>query len=319
MKKCVILDDYQNAALRFAEWGRIDDRVFVASVREHLNSDDKVVECVGDADIVVIMRERTPFPAAVLNRLPNLKLLVTSGPRNVSIDLAAAAKNGVVVSGTTSSGSPPMELTWGLILALARQIIPENHHLRTGGPWQSSVGMDLRGRQLGIIGLGKIGSQIAQVGRAFGMSVAAWSPNLTEERAAAGGVTRAKSKEALLEISDFMTIHLVLSLSTRGLIGAPELRRMKSTAYLINTSRAPIVDQDALVRALEERWIAGAGLDVFETEPLPPDHAFRRLENVLATPHIGYVSQANYKTFFTESLEDIEAWLAGAPLRRITK
>ncbi|QUT05728.1 D-2-hydroxyacid dehydrogenase family protein [Sphingobium phenoxybenzoativorans] len=317
MKTCVVLDDYQDAALQSADWSRIADRVSVSTVREFLANEDAVVERIGDAEIVCIMRERTPFPASLLDRLPKLKLIVTSGMRNAAIDLAAAQKNGVTVSGTATSGSPPLELTWGLILGLARQIAVENAGFRANGPWQSSVGVDLNGRQLGIIGLGKIGTQMAKVAGAFGMKVVAWSPNLTDERAAAAGVERAASKEALLETSDFVSLHLVLAPSTRGLIGEQELRRMKPEAFLINTARAPIVDQAALIRALEEKWIAGAGLDVFETEPLPAGHPFRTLGNVLATPHLGYVSQNNYRTFFGEGIEDIEAWLDGAPIRTL--
>jgi phosphoglycerate dehydrogenase-like enzyme len=317
MKKCVILDDYQGVAAKYADWNAIADRVIVTSLREHIADEDALVNRLADADIVVVMRERTPFPASLFKRLPNLGLLVTSGMRNAAIDLAAAGD--VVVCGTGSSSAPPAELTWCLILGLARQIPFESTQLRRNGPWQSTVGVDLHGRRLGIIGLGKIGTRVAQVGQAFGMQVMAWSPNLTDERAAAAGVERMASREELLESSDFVTIHLVLAPTTRGIIGSGELRRMQPSAFLINTSRAALVDQAALIQALEGNWIAGAGLDVFDTEPLPSDHPFRRLPNVLATPHLGYVSEENYRTYFTEAVEDIEAWLAGSPIRRLNQ
>ena len=317
MKTCVILDDYQDVALTFADWKILADRVTVTRLTEHLADQDELVARIGDADIIVMMRERTRFPAQLFRRLPRLRLLVTSGMRNAAIDLAAAAAAGVVVCGTASDSTPPMELTWGLILGLARQIQAENTQLRQNGPWQSTIGVDLKGSRLGIVGLGKIGTQIARIGQAFGMHVAAWSANLTQERATAAGVEMAASKEALLENSDFVTIHLVLAPATRGTIGTAELRRMKRSAFLINTSRAEIVDQPALIQALEDKRIAGAGLDVFDTEPLPPDHPFRRLPNVLATPHLGYVARNNYRAYFTEAVQDIEAWLAGSPIRTL--
>ena len=316
MQTCIILDDYQDAALGLADWDRLSGRVAVSSLTEHVAESDDLVARIGQAGILVIMRERTPFPAALLERLPRLKLIVTSGMRNASIDVAAARARGVEVCGTDSSPTPPTEIAWALILGLARHLPVETRNIRTGA-WQTTIGSDLAGAQLGILGLGKIGARIAKVGQAFGMRVSAWSPNLTDARAAEVGVARAPSKEALLAGGDFVTIHLVLGAGTRGLIGAADLRRMKPGAYLINTSRAPIVDQAALVRALEEDWIAGAGLDVFETEPLPADSPFRRLPNVLALPHLGYVSRDNYRTFFRQGLEDIEAWLAGAPIRRL--
>ena len=313
MRKCVILDDHQGVALKYAEWSVLADRVAVTSLREHVADEDALVDHLADADIVVVMRERTPFPERLFKRLPKLSLLITSGMRNAAIDLSAAGD--VVVCGTGSSSTPPAELTWGLILGLARQIPFENAHLRRNGPWQSTVGVDLNGRRLGIVGLGKIGTRVARIGQAFGMTVAAWSPNLTDERAAAVDVERIASKEELLASSDFVTIHLVLGPTTRGIIGADDLRRMRPDAFLINTSRAALVDQAALIQALEENRIAGAGLDVFDEEPLPADHPFRRLPNVLATPHLGYVSDDNYRTYFTEAVEDIEAWLAGSPIR----
>ena len=314
MLSCAILDDYQDAALGMADWSTLASAVSVTPLREHLEG-DALVDAIASSEIVVIMRERTPFDAALFARLPRLQLLITTGMRNASIDLAAAAAHDVVVCGTGSQPHPPTELTWALILGLARQIVPENAALRAAGPWQSSVGADLAGRQLGLLGLGKIGAKVARVGLAFGMTVAAWSPNLTRERAEAEGVMISASKEDLLRSSDVVSIHVVLSERSRGLVGAADLGLMKRSAYLINTSRAAIVDQAALADALRRRAIAGAGLDVFDTEPLPADSIWRRLDNVLATPHLGYVSQANYSTYFREAVEDIQGFLAGAPVR----
>ncbi|MFD9210992.1 D-2-hydroxyacid dehydrogenase family protein [Streptomyces sioyaensis] len=263
------------------------------------------------------MRERTPFPASLLARLPRLRLLITSGMRNAAIDLEAAARNGVTVCGTASNTEPPVELTWALILGLARNLVTENAAIRADGPWQSTLGADLHGRTLGLLGLGKIGTRVARIGQAFGMNVTAWSRHLTAERAAEAGVRLAAGKEELLETSDFVSVHLVLGDRTRGLLGADELRRMRPTAYLVNTSRAAIVDQPALLRALRENWIAGAGLDVFDQEPLPAGHPLRTLPNVLALPHLGYVTRRNYEGYFQQAVEDITAFLAGSPIREL--
>jgi phosphoglycerate dehydrogenase-like enzyme len=314
--RCVILDDYQGVATSYADWSSLPG-VETTAVREHLADEDAVVAVVGDAEIVVVMRERTPFPASLLGRLPGLRLLVTSGLRNASIDVAAAAGLGIVVCGTASSSTPPVELTWALILGLVRHLVPEAVALRGGGPWQSTVGSDLAGATLGVVGLGKIGSRVAQVGRAFGMDVVAWSQHLTDERAAEAGVRRAPSLVDLLTASDVATLHLVLSDRTRGLLGSEELAALRPSSYLVNTSRAGLVDAAALVAALRERRLAGAGLDVFDEEPLPADDPLRTLPNVLATPHLGYVSERNYRGYFTEAVEDIAAWLAGAPIRRL--
>lgn len=314
MLRCAILDDYQHAALAMADWSVLAGQVEVAALHDHLTGDD-LVAAIGDCAIVVIMRERTPFDAALFARLPQLQLLVTTGLRNAAIDLEAAAAHGVTVCGTASEPHPPTELTWALILGLARRIVPEANALRAGGPWQNSVGADLAGRQLGLVGLGKIGTRVAKVGLAFGMAVQAWSPNLTRARAEAEGVGFAATKEVLLATSDIVSLHLVLSERSRGLIGAPELAQMRRSALLINTSRAAIVDGPALADALQRGAIAGAGLDVFEKEPLPLDSLWRRLDNVLATPHLGYVSQANYRTYFAQAVDDIAAFLAGAPVR----
>jgi len=263
------------------------------------------------------MRERTPFRDSLLECLPKLRLLITTGMRNAAIDVPAAAKRGVLVCGTGHFGSGTSELTWGLILALARHIPAEYSSFRGGGPWQGSVGMDLYQRRLGVIGLGRLGSNVARVGLAFGMRVQAWSKNLTAEKCAAAGVDFAPSLDALLESSDVVTVHLILSDRSRGLIGDRELRRMKPSALLINTSRGPIIDEAALVAALREKRIGGAGLDVYDREPLPRDHALRGLYNVVCTPHIGYVTDETYKRYFTDAIGNIEAWLAGAPERVI--
>jgi phosphoglycerate dehydrogenase-like enzyme len=312
-----ILDDYQHAAMAMTDWSPILDRIDVRQIHDHIDDENELARAIGDCEIVVIMRERTPFTASLFGRLPRLRLLITSGMRNASKDLAAAAAHGVTVCGTSSRSEPPVELTWALILGLARNLVRENMAMRANGPWQTTVGVDLNGSRLGLVGLGKIGSKVARVGLAFGMEVVAWSPHLTEERAKAVGVTLAASKEELFERSDFVSIHLVLGESTRGVIGAEEIGKMRPSAYLINTSRAQIVDQGALLDALRNNRIAGAGIDVFETEPLPPGDDYRTLPNVLATPHLGYVSQANYRAYFREAIEDIEGFLAGVPVRVI--
>ncbi|MFF0475080.1 D-2-hydroxyacid dehydrogenase family protein [Streptomyces sp. NPDC004284] len=315
--RCAVLDDHQGVALASADWGPLADRVDVRVLREHLTDRDALVAAVEDCEILVVMRERTPVDAELLARLPRLRLLITSGMRNASIDLAACKERGVTVCGTASSSAPPTELTWALLLGLARHVPAEARALREGGPWQSTVGADLAGRTLGLVGLGKIGAKMARIGLAFGMEVTAWSPNLTEERAAEHGARLAKDKRDLFATSDFVSLHLVLSERTRGLVGEPELRAMRPSAYLVNTSRAGLVDGGALLRALREGWIAGAGLDVYETEPLPADDPLRTLPNVLALPHLGYVTEGNYGRYFGEAVEDIEAFLAGAPVREL--
>ncbi|MBP1155806.1 MULTISPECIES: D-2-hydroxyacid dehydrogenase family protein [unclassified Paenibacillus] len=316
--RCAILDDYQQAALTMADWSPISELVEVQSFDQHVDQEDELVKILRDYEIIVIMRERTPFPASLFARLPKLKMLITSGMRNASIDLAAAASHGVVVCGTGSKSDPPTELTWALILGLARHIVQENNAIRANGRWQSTIGTDLYGKQLGVLGLGKIGSKVARIGMAFGMNVTAWSQNLSQEQADAVGVRLAASKEELLESSDFVSIHLVLSDRTRGLLGREELQRMRPTAYLINTSRAAIVDQPALIEALQNRWIAGAGIDVFDMEPLSKEDPFRKLSNALTTPHLGYVSQGNYHTYYREAVENIQAFLSGAPIRKLS-
>ncbi|MEV6499396.1 D-2-hydroxyacid dehydrogenase family protein [Streptomyces prunicolor] len=315
--RCVVLDDYQNVATELADWSPIEDTVEVVSLREHLDDETELAAALATADIVVTLRERVPFPASLLARLPRLKLLVASGMRNTVIDYAAAKAHGVTVCGTASSSTPPVELTWALLLGLARGIVAESNSLRGGGPWQQTVGTDLHGRTLGLLGLGKIGSRVAQVGLAFGMRVTGWSQHLTKERADEVGVQLAASKEELLADSDFVSVHLALGDRTRGLLGPAELALLKPTAYLINTSRAAIVDQDALLTALHEGRIAGAGIDVFDTEPLPADHPLRTAPRLLATPHLGYVSHANYTTYYGQTVENIQAYLAGSPVRQL--
>jgi len=315
--KCAILDDYQQVALSMADWSTIADRVEVLAISQHFIDEAELAVLLQDCDILVIMRERTPMTATLLARLPKLKLLITSGMRNASIDLAAATQRGIVVCGSDSGSAAPMELSWALLLGLAKHLVPENYGLQHNGPWQQSLGVTLQGKTLGLLGLGKIGRQMAVVAQAFGMKVQAWSQNLTAERAAEVGVALAESKQALFAQSDFISIHLVLSDRSRGLVGQQELKAMKKTAYLINTSRAAIVDRTALIDALQHGQIAGAGLDVFEVEPLPADDIFRRLPNVLATPHLGYVADSNYQIYFREALENIEAFIAGVPLRRL--
>jgi phosphoglycerate dehydrogenase-like enzyme len=314
--RCVVLDDYQGVAKSYADWSVLDG-VETTTIREHLRDEHAVVAAVADAEIVVVMRERTRFPARLLARLPRLRLLVTSGMRNAAVDVAAANGRGVVVCGTPSSPTPPVELTWALVLGLARQLVPESLALRAGGPWQSSVGRDLAGATLGVVGLGKIGGRVAAVAQAFGMDVVAWSQHLTDERAAEAGVRRAERLPDLLAQSDVVTLHLVLSDRTRGLVGADELAVMRRSAYLVNTARAGLVDTSALVAALVAGGIAGAGLDVYDEEPLPAAHLLRTLPNVLGTPHLGYVTEANYRAYFTGAVEDIAAWQAGHPIRRL--
>ena len=313
---CAVLDDYQQVALASADWRALSDALDVRVLHRHAG-EDELVSLISDCEIVVLMRERTPFTRSLIARLPALKLIVTSGMRNAAIDLEAARERGVTVCGTASRAEPPAELTWALILALARHVTQEAAAFRANGPWQSTIGADLHGRTLGVLGLGNIGSRVARVGAAFGMRVLAWSENLTPDRARAAGAELVPSKRDLLQQSDVVSIHLVLSARTRGLLAADDLRRMKPTAYLVNTSRASIVDGDALVRALREGWIAGAGLDVFEEEPPAADDPLRSLPNVLATPHLGYVSRDNYRTYYGEAVEDIAAFLKGTPIRML--
>jgi phosphoglycerate dehydrogenase-like enzyme len=311
--RIAILDDYQNVALELADWDSLNAEVRVFT--EHIADPDELVRRLAGFNVVVAMRERTPFPESVLSRLPDLRLLVTTGQRNASIDVEAARRHGILVCGTGYLPHPTVELTWALILAACRNLPTEFQAMRDGG-WQTTIGTGLRGKTLGVLGLGRLGSQVARVGQAFGMRTIAWSQNLTAERAAEHDVT-AVSKDELLAASDVLTVHLVLSARTRGLIGAAELAAMKPTALLVNTSRGPIVDEDALIRALREGSIGGAALDVYDEEPLPADHPLRTLPNVVLTPHIGFVTRDVYEVFYRDAVADIAAYQAGAPVRVI--
>ncbi|WP_097885867.1 D-2-hydroxyacid dehydrogenase family protein [Streptomyces sp. st140] len=315
--RCAVIEDFQSVATTVVDWSPVTDDVEIVTFTAHLATVDEAATALDGFDIVVTLRERVPFPAELFDRLPRLRLLVASGMRNSVIDFDAARRHGVEICGTASSSTPPVELTWALLLGLARGIVPEAGALRTGGPWQSTLGADLHGRRLGLLGLGKIGARVAQVGLAFGMDVVAWSRNLTKERTDEVGVGLAASKEDLLDSSDFVSVHLALGERTRGLIGAAELARMRPTAYLINTSRAAIVDTDALLAALKAGTIAGAATDVFDVEPLPADDPVRTAPRLLATPHLGYVSRANYETYYGQAVENIRAFLDGQPLRRL--
>lgn len=305
-----VLDDYQRVALELADWSRVAERARVDVFEDHLADPDAVMERLLPYDVVCVMRERTPLPRDLIERLPRLKLICSTGGRNASIDAQAAAERGITVMHTGYTSAPTIEHTWALILASARHITEESASLRRGG-WQTRVGEDMAQKTLGIIGLGSVGSQVAKVGGAFGMNVLAWSQNLTAPAAAAAGA-RLVSKEELLRESDVVSIHLVLSRRTTGLIGAAELALMKPSARLINTSRGPIVVQSALIDALGCRRIAAAAVDVFDTEPLPPEHPYRTLDNLLATPHIGYVSRNLYRRFYGDTVANILRWLGPA-------
>jgi phosphoglycerate dehydrogenase-like enzyme len=316
MVRIAILDDYQGIARSMANWDSLPAASEVEFLHEFLPDEDARAARLQPFDIIVAMRERTPFPRSLLQRLPNLRLLITTGMRNASFDMAAAAELGITVAGTRGQRTSTAELTWGLILALVRHIPAEDARVRGGG-WQQTIGPSLEGKVLGLVGLGNLGSQVATVGRAFGMEVIAWSQNLTAERAAAAGA-RLVTKEELFAQADVVSVHLVLSDRTRGLIGARELELMKPEAYIVNTSRGPIIDEAALIEALRSKRIAGAGLDVFDTEPLPSDHPLRSLPNTVLTPHLGYVTTDTYRIFYGDALEDVATFLKGAPVRVIS-
>jgi D-3-phosphoglycerate dehydrogenase len=309
--RVAILDDYQNTALASADWSLISGRTVIEVFTDHLFDEDEIVRRLQDFEVICAMRERTPFTRSLIERLPNLKLIISSGMRNRGIDVEAAKRNNIVVCGTKSMGKPTAELAWGLILALARKIPAEDTNIRAGG-WQQSIGECLIGKTLGIAGLGNLGSRMAKIAKAFEMKVIAWSENLTKERCDEFGVELV-DKEGLLLNSDFLTIHLILSDRTRGMFKAEDLSRMKSTSYIINTARGPIIDEDDLINALKNKTIAGAGIDVFSVEPLPVDHPFRRLENTVVTPHLGYVEAENYGAYFNGYVEAIDAFLLGKP------
>ncbi len=315
--RCAILDDYQNVALSSADWSPIKGDIDITVFDAHLGGPDKVIAELQDFDIIVAMRERTGFPEAVIDALPKLKLLITTGLRNASIDTEAAKARGVVVSGTGAFGSPTSGIAIGLMLELTRHIGYENARLHAGATWQTTIGPELEGLTLGVLGLGKLGQRTANIAKAFGMKVIAWSQNLTPEKCAEAGVGYV-SKEDLFRQADFISIHVVLSQRSRGLVGAKEIGLMKASAYLINTSRGPIIDEAAMLAALRDKKIAGAGLDVFDVEPLPLDHPLRKMDNVVITPHLGYVSTQNYRHYFSGVVEDIRGFLDGKPVRVMT-
>lgn len=312
MIQIAILDDYQGVALNMADWSVLPENVELKVFRKHLGNSDKVAAALAAYSIICIMRERTPFPRALFEQLPNLKLLITTGAQNAAIDLDAARDHGVTVCGTHSPGHAAAELAWGLILALTRQIVEEDRAMRTG-LWQTTIGTDLRGQTLGIIGLGRHGANVASFAKAFGMNVIAWSQNLTEERCAELGVTHV-TKEMLLAQADIITIHLKMGKRYRNLIGAQELELMKPSAYLVNTSRGPIIQEHELIKALQAGRIAGAGLDVYENEPLPSDHPLRSLANTVLTSHVGFVTEQTYRIFYADTVAAIQAWLDGSPI-----
>ena len=311
--RVALIDDYQRVALDYADWSTLEPECAVEVFHDHLTDEDAIVARLREFDVVMALRERTPFPRSLLARLPNLKLIASAGMRNAAIDLEAATELGIVVCGTEGSSRATMELTWGLILGLLRHIPLEHQATRTGS-WQRTLGTGLDGKTIGILGLGNIGSQMAEVARAFHMNVLAWSQNLTQEHAEANGASLV-SKDELLRQSDIVTIHLRLSERTVGLLGARELGLMKPTAYVVNTSRGPIIEENALISAVESGTIAGAGLDVFDIEPLPAHHPFLAIENVLLTPHLGYVTQDTYRTFYGQTLENIRSFIQGKPQR----
>ena len=316
MLKAAILDDYQNVALKLADWSAVAKDVEVKVFNAPLGDDNAVIKALQGFAIVNMMRERTPFNRKVIEGLPDLKLLITTGARNNSIDLKACTERGVTVCGTGGFGNPTAAIAVGLMLELTRRIGFENARMKAGEPWQVTVGHDLEGQTLGVLGLGKLGQRVAGIAKALGMKAIAWSQNLTPEKAKEAGAEYV-SKEDLFRNADVISIHVVLSDRTRGIIGGKELGLMKKTAYLVNTSRGPIVDEKTLIAALNSKSIAGAGLDVFDVEPLPLNHPFRKMDNVVLTPHLGYVSEKNYRTFFQGVVEDIRAWIDGKPVRVI--
>ncbi|PZP26427.1 D-2-hydroxyacid dehydrogenase family protein [Pseudomonas kuykendallii] len=313
--RIAVIDDWQDVARDVVDWSVLEGIGEVSFLHDYPADTATLIERLAPFEVICVMRERTRFDDALLAGLPRLRLLVTGAMRNAALDLASATRRGIQVCGTDSYKQAAPELTWALIMALGRNLLAEAASLRNGG-WQVGLGRDLYGKTLGILGLGAIGQRIAGYGQAFGMRVIAWSENLTAERAAALGVEYV-DKRSLFEQADVLSVHLVLGPRSKGLVDAQALGWMKPTAYLVNTARGPIVDEAALIAALQEKRLAGAALDVFDEEPLPADHPFRHLDNVLATPHVGYVSEANYRVFYGQMIEDIQAWAAGAPIRVI--
>jgi len=314
--RCAILDDYLNMTLKLADWSKIGDRVEVTVFNEPFASTEAAASALKDFEIVLAMRERTPFPRALFAALPKLKLLITSGLRNAAIDSEAAKDHNVVLCGTQWNRDPTAPLTMGLILELTRSIGRENARMHAGEPLQKFIGLEIEGRTLGVVGLGKLGAKVSGLAKAFGMNVIAWSPNLTPERCKEVGVGYA-TKEELFATADIITVHVVLSQRSRGLVGREDLAGMKPTSYLVNTARGPIVDEAALLETLQQKKIAGAAIDVFSVEPLPVDHPFRKLDNIVLTPHLGYVTEEGFRAHYSQMVEGIGAWLDGEPLRRL--
>jgi D-3-phosphoglycerate dehydrogenase len=314
--RSAILDDYLDVALKVADWSPVQDRVDITVFNEPFASTEAAASALKEFEIICAMRERTPFPRALFAALPNLKLLITSGMRNAALDLEAAKDHHVVLCGTQWGRDPTAPLTLGLILELTRNIGRESARMHAGERLQKFVGIEIEGKTLGVLGLGKLGSKVSKLAQAFGMNVIAWSPNLTPERCKEVGVGYA-SKEELFSTADIVTIHVVLSQRSRGLVGREDLARMKPTAYLVNTARGPIVEEAALLETLQQRGIAGAGIDVFAIEPIPLDHPFRKLDNVVLTPHLGYVTEEGFRNHYSQMVEGIGAWLNGEPVRRL--
>ena len=314
--RCAILDDYINLTLEIADWSRIQDRVDITVFNQPFASAEAAAEALKDFEIICAMRERTPFPRTLFAALPKLKLLITSGMRNAAIDMEAAKDHGVVLCGTQWARDPTAPLTMGLSLELTRNIGRENARMHAGEPLQKFVGIEIEGKTLGVVGLGKLGTKVAKLAQAFGMNVIAWSPNLTPERCQEAGVGYA-TKEQLFSTADIITVHVVLSQRSRGLVGAEDLARMKPTSYLVNTARGPIVDEAALLKTLQQRRIAGAAIDVFSVEPLPVDHPFRKLDNIVLTPHLGYFTAESFRNHYSQMVEGIDAWFKGETLRKL--
>jgi D-3-phosphoglycerate dehydrogenase len=314
--RCAILDDYLNLTLDMADWSKVRDRIDITVFNEPFASTEAAASALKDFEIICAMRERTPFPRALFTALPKLKLLITSGMRNAAIDMEAAKEHQVVLCGTQWARDPTAPLTMGLILELTRNIGRESARMHAGEPLQKFVGIEIEGKTLGVVGLGKLGSKVAKMAQAFGMNVIAWSPNLTPERCKEAGVGYA-SKEELFATADIVTVHVVLSQRSRGLVGASDLARMKPTSYLVNTARGPIVDEMALLETLRQRKIAGAAIDVFSVEPLPVNHPFRELDNIVLTPHLGYVTAESFRNHYSQMVEGIDAWFKGETLRKL--
>src|ERR1700757_2015659 len=314
--RCAILDDYLNLSLKVADWSGVEDRVDITVFNQPFASPEAAISALKDFEIILAMRERTPFPRAMFDALPKLKLLITSGMRNNSIDMAAAKDKQIIVCGTHWPRDPTAPLAMGLILELTRNIGRESARMHAGEYLQKHVGIEIEDKTLGVVGLGKLGAKVSGLAKAFGMNVIAWSPNLTAERCKEVGVGYA-TKEELFATADIITIHVVLSPRSHGLVGRDDLARMKETAYLVNTARGPIVDEAALLEVLQQKKIAGAGIDVFSVEPLPVDHPFRKLDNMVLTPHLGYVTEESFRSHYGQMVEGIDGWFKGEPVRRL--